>query len=387
MSVSNQQYSVTLGELVGRCRALKPNMPATLLQDFANDRVRTILDRQPMWSGLWQETIMYVPEPYLTGGVSLTQGSKHITGTDTVWPVSDVVDTTIPNGIIRTGYQAVIPASMDGITADSYLYVDAEGTPEIVHVIEVRANSFIATFEQFHNAGCTVTASSFAGRQLRLGNTFPVFTIEAVVSETELITDLAWKASDISDYGYGIWQMYYTIAPDIKMLMAVLDQAQGIPPLRVDVPIMELNRIDPQRSATGYPQIIANRGPNANQNIQWELWPRPQTERQLRVFYFKQPAKMTSEGDRIPAFMNPTVLFHGMMADAYRTKISADDPYYNQNLGVDYERRFEEGFQAMSLADDEKLSQRYSNMGSSLMMGGANFKKDHDVSIIDYYGW
>lgn len=382
-----QVYSDVLGNLVGRVRALKPNMPATVVQDSCNDRIRATLDFQPQWSGLFEETILYVPPYYNAGNVDMTQNSRHVTGVDTVWPVSDAVNTTVAAGVIRTGYQVVTPASMDNIGVDSYLYFDADGTPEVVHVIEVRPTSFVAIVNEFHNPGCTVTASSFAGRQLRLGNDFPVFTVEAIVSNTDLITDLEWKASSRANNSYEIWQMYYTIAPDIKSLLAVLDQAQGIPPLRIDVPIMELNRIDPQRSSTGYPQIVANRGTNANGNIQWELWPRCQSERQLRVFYFKQPAKLVSEGDRIPAFMNPTVLFHGMMADAYRTKIGPDDAYYNQNLALDYEKRFQDGLQAMSLIDDERLQNRYSNMGQYLGYGGSQFLQTHSIDLIGYYGW
>lgn len=382
-----RQYATSLGELVGRCRAIKPNMPATVLQDFANDRIRQVLDRQPNWSGLIEETIMYVPAAIEGGGVSLTQNSKNITGDGTSWPVNDVVDTTLPDGVIRKGYQIVTPASMDGITVDTYLYVDADGDPEIVSVVEVRPNSFIAVFEKFHNPGCTVTSSSYCGRQLRLGNTFPIFTIEAIVSSTEMIVDMEWKASSQSDVSYSIWQMYYTISPDIKSLWVVLDQAQGIPPLTIDMPISTLNRIDPQRTSTGYPQILANRGVNGNQNMQWELWPRCPTERQLRVVYFKQPPKLVSEGDLIPAFMNPTVLFHGMMADAYKTKIGPEDLYFNPVLANEYERRFEEGFASMSLADDEKLSQRYSNLGQFIGFGGANFKRDHDIDLMSFYGW
>ncbi len=335
---------------------------------------------------MFSETIMYVPENYNTGGVDMTQGSAHVTGVDGAsWPVDDVVNSTIPAGIIRTGYQVVTPASMDGITNDSYLYVDASGTPEVVHVIATRPTSFIAVFNQFHNADCTITASSFCGRQLRLGNTFPVFTIEAVVSETELITDLTWEATSSYGNGYVIAKMYYTLATDIKSLLCVLDQAQGVPPLRIDVPILELNRIDPQRSATGYPRIIANRGTNANNNIQWELWPRSEGQRQLRVIYFKQPQKLVSEGDMIPAFMNPTVLYYGMMAEAYRTKIGDDDQQYNQNLGMDYERRFVEGVYTMMQLDDEYLQQRYSNLGNYWGYGGANFAQNHDFS--QFSGW
>ena len=380
-----QQYTTSLGELVGRVRAIKPNLPPTVAQDFVNDRIRLILDRQPCWSGNFEETILYIPPIYNTGTISFTQNSRTITGSGTVWPVSDVVNTTISAGVLRPGFQTVTPASMSGITADSYLYVDAGGTPEIVSVIYVGPTSFTAIFESAHSAGCTVTSSSFAGRQLRCGNTFPIFTIEAVVSSTQAILDMQWKASAQASVGYTIRQMYYTVAPDVKMLSAVVDQAQGIPPLRIDVPITEINRIDPQRVSTGYPQILANRGTNANGNMQWEIWPSPQEERQLRVFYFKQPPKLTTEGDRIPAFMNPTVLFYGAMADAFRIKIGPDDAFYDPRASRDYEQKFEAAYLDMAQADNEKLQQQFVTRGAgSGMPGGADWNRSHSIDALMY---
>lgn len=380
-----QQYTTSLGELVGRMRAVKPNLPATVAQDFINDRIRLIIDRQPQWSGNFEETILYIPPIYNTGTISFTQNSATITGGGTAWPVSDVVNTTIPTGVIRPGFQSVTPASMDGITADSYLYVDAGGTPEVVSVIYVGPTSFTANFDYAHSASCTVTSSSFAGRQVRCGNTFPIFTIEAIVSPTQAIMDMQWKATARSSIGYTIRQMYYTIAPDVKMLSAVVDQAQGIPPLRLDVPITEINRIDPQRVSMGYPQMLANRGTNANGNMQWEIWPSPYEERQLRVFYFAQPPKLTTEGDRVPYFMNPTVLFYGAMADALRTKIGPDDAFYDPRGSRDYEQKFEAGYLDMAQADNEKLQQQFTTRGAgSGMPGGADWNRSHSIDALMY---
>jgi hypothetical protein len=354
-------------------------------QDFINDRIRLILDRQPSWSGTFEETILYIPPPYSTGTVSFAQNSRTITGVGTTWPVNNVVNTTISTGVIRSGFQSVTPVSMSGITADSYLYVDAGGTPEIVSVIYVGPTSFTAIFNYAHSAGCTVTSSSFAGRQIRCGSTFPIFTIEAVVSSTQAILSMEWKASAQSGVGYTIRQMYYTIAPDIKMLSAVVDQSQGIPPLRIDVPITEINRIDPQRVSTGYPQMLANRGTNANENMQWEIWPSPQEERQLRVFYFKQTPKLTTEGDRIPAFMNPTVLFYGAMADASRIKIGPDDAFYDPRASRDYEQKFEAAYLDMAQADNEKLQQQFVTRGAgSGMPGGADWNRSHSIDALMY---
>lgn len=377
-----QVYSTSLGELVGRVRAIVPNRPATILQDFANDAIRTILDRKPNWSGMFNETLLYVPIQYGVGSVNMTQGSNDVTGNGTSWPTNDIVNTTIPQGVLRTGYQIVTPASMTGITTDSYLLVDQGGTQEIVSVIEVRPTSFVAIFNTFHNPGCTITTSSLCGRQLRLGNTFPIFTITAVLSATELLTDLSWMATSLPSASYTIRQMYYTIASDIKSLKSCVDQAQGIPPLRVDVTIDELNRIDPQRSATGYPQILANRGVNQNGNMQWEIWPASPDERQLRVIYFKQAPKLTSEGDRIPFFMTPTVLFNGMMASALRIKVGPDDPYYDPRQAMVYEQKFEAGINELMLADDERIQSSYANNGIVYNGFGANWQVSHDWDLV-----
>lgn len=373
-----------MGELVGRCRSIKPNMPATVLGDYLNDRIREIFDRKPQFSGTFRETDIFIPTPYNTGTISFTQNSTAVDGLTAAWDVSSVVNSSIPSGIIRTGYQIVTPASMSGISTDTALYCDDTGTPEVVSVIEVRPTSFVAIFNSFHNPGCTITTSTLSGRQLKIGNTYPIYTVRAVTSATRLIIDIPWKASVLSNSAYQILGMYYTIAPDIKMLVSCLDQAQGIPPLRVNVTAAELNRTDPQRSSTGYPQCLANRGPNDNGNNQWEIWPASPTERQLRVFYHTQPPKLTSEGDRIPYFLNPTVLFNGMMASAYSTKIGADDAYYDPKLAQMYEAKFAQGVDNLIMADEEHIQSLYSNNGLAFSFGGSTFWQSHDEGT--FYG-
>lgn len=382
MAVNQVYAGYTLGQLVGQCRAIKGNIPATIVQDYANFRLQTIFDRKPDWSGNFQEGLLGIPVPVTDGGVSLTYGSTTVTGSAGTWPVSDLINTTIPGGILRTGYQIATPASMSGILADSYLYVDGGGDPEVVSVIEVRPTSFIAIFAKFHNPGCSLTSSSYTGRQLRLGNTFPILTITAVVSTTSLLVDLAWLGAAQVNASYTIRQMYFTIAPNIKSLKSCLDQAQGIPPLRIDVTLDELNRIDPQRSSYGYPQMLANRGVNQNGNMQWEIWPSAQELRQLRVIYFIQPPRLTSEGDRIPYFITPGVLFNGVMADCLRTKIGPDDPYYDPKLATFYDAKFEQGINELMLVDNERIQSAYGNSGSNWGFGGADFQKDHSIDAI-----
>lgn len=376
--MSHQQYVTTLGELTGRVLSVKPNLPPTMAQDFINDAIRVICDRKQDWTGLFVERDLYVPPIYSTGNVTMTQGSDHVTGTGTAWDVSTTVNTNIPAGISRTGYQACVPASMTGITVDTMLYVTDGSSTEIVYVKSTTSTSFTATFNQFFNPGATVTVSNLAGRQLKLGYTYPVYTVMAVVSPTELIIDNPWHAATLTSSGYEIKKMYYTMEPGLKSIVSIIDPTQGIPPLRVNIPAQGINRIDPQRSATGFPQLFATRGPNANGNMQYELWPASQTERQLRAMINLQPPKLTSEGDFIPAFMNPTVIFNYAASIAKRTRMSVDDPYYDLAASQTYMQLFEVGFDYMVVAHDQltgtDLSWTYGTYG---LPGGADWERSH----------
>jgi hypothetical protein len=381
--MAHQVYGVnSMADVTGRIRALRPNAPATIIQDWINDRIRQIIDRKPQWSGQIRETILYLPAPYNTGTVEFFQNSTLVAGTGVSWPINDAVSTTIPSGVIRTGMQSVVPASMDNISPETYLYVDDAGDSEVVGVVATGPTSFTANFRKFHNPGCTVWSSSFSGLQMKLQNTMPIFTINAVTTPTTAIVDMPWRAPAQSGINYSIRRMYTTISPDIKSLISVVDQAQGIPPLRTNATIQDINRTDPQRSSIGYPQMIAFRGPSTlTGNIQYEVWPATQSDRQLRVMYSAQPPKLISESDRIPFFINPTVLFNGVMASALSVKLGGDDIYYDPNMSRQYEMKFEEGLNDMILADEEHVMTYYSALGGGQFYGGSTYWQSHDWDV------
>ena len=371
-----QQFTDTLQDIVGRLRAVRPGLPPSVARDFVNDRIRTCIDRRPIWSGLYKETVITIPAPYSDGSVALTQWSKVITGTDTVWPVRDAVDTIIMDGVTNTGLQTIVPATMDGITVETILYVDADGDPETVGVTAVNDVSFLAEFRKFHNPGCTITASSYVGRQLRLNYARPIYNIIAVHSPTELEIDTAWGMTTQPSQPYSIKKMYYTIAPDIKELVTVMDPLQGIN-LQTHVPMALLAMRDPQRSGIGSPMLVAEYMADANGNMQYEIWPSPQAERSLRVFYTAQWKKLTSPGDRLPYFLNPSLLFYGAAADSFMLKFSPEDSGFNPQASQKYEMMFERAFHDAVIADNSKMQQNFSWGYESSMVGGANWRMSH----------
>lgn len=377
----------TLFTMSGAVRQLKANASFEFTKHSLNARIRQVIDMRPYWADLGETRILSCPDAYTTGTVTLTSGSRHVTGASTLWTVSDVVDTNIPDGVEATGYVKVYPASMTGITAGSILYVDASGVPEAVSVVELREDYFIAQFQYLHNAGCTLTQSSYAGRQFRAG-TSPVFTVMAVHTTTELELDNAWGAAAASAQSYRIYKCYYDLGADVRMIHDVMDPVAGLPVAR-NISQDQLNLRDPQRSQIGgNPLALADYRVGSNGAMLYELWPAPTTARQVSVLLSRQWPKMENRDDRPPFFINPQVIIDGATADALRQRVAPDDPYFNPRLADTYEMKFMQGMVYAANADSTRHSRDYQTRASRMMpMPGADWQQTHIPDVgSDYEG-
>lgn len=355
--------------------------------------MRRLLDKRAFWSGTLKRGIISIPAAYTTGTISLTNGSASVTGSGTSWPTNDIVNTTVAVAVSNIGLQTVTPGSMSGITTDSVLYVDGAGTPEIVAVRKVTATTFTANFTKAHTAGFTLTASSLAGRQLRISSSDPTFTIRAVPSATSLTLDQPWGAAAASGQSYSIVKMYYTIATDIRDILIVADRS--VPSrLRFHVPQAELNWRDPQRTESGDPHTLADYIPNEAGNMQYEVYPIQTSARQLDVLYTCQWPDMEAPGDVPPPFIDPTILTYGALADALRHntggRLGVDkDPSYDPVQADRYEAKFEIESDRAASADEGKALQAFEQSAAYLFGeggGGPNFYQTHDLSAPDSAG-
>lgn len=366
------QFNDTLQVLRGRVMSARPDISAPIVDGFINDRVRQVMDTRTFWSDLLVFGNLPIPDSHDDGTISLTKGSATVTGTDTVLPVNDIVDTTLPDGVDEIGYAEVTPASMDGITDNSLLYVDADGDPEIVPVVRKFDQYFIGKFSKVHDADCTVTQSSLANLQLRVGQAYPTFTVGAVVSATELILTLPWGGGSLADQAYSIVKMYVALASDLKGLIAMKDEATGYP-VRIHVPLEEANFRDPRRTmVSGSPYYnLVDLGANDQGNMLYEIWPAKTSEGQFSFLYWKQWPELVKDTDRPPHFINPSIFFHGALADAKRYRGRKDDWAYDPQGAMDYERRFFDGVQAAKNADEAKCLQAIKTWFSRGMTPGS----------------
>ena len=380
----------TLSMMVSRVLAAKPNAQQSEIVRSINARIRSVINARIYWSDLLARRIVSIPDPYVTGTVSYTRGSSLIAGTNTSWPVNDVVNTTASNAVLDTGFQEITPASMANIAVDTMLFCDSgNGNQETVAVVQTTPISFWAKFTKTHSANMTLTSSSLAGLQIYPGTNYPVFTVRAVRNATQIELDNPWGGPNLSDQGYQIYKGYTTIDPNLKVVIDIVDQQQGIR-LETYIPVEYANSRDPQRTDQGDPIGLVQYTPSEAGSMQFEIWPRATSARQLYVLCGLQWPDLIQENDRPPSFIDPSIFVDGAIADALRIKnvrfgpsSNGVDPWFNPELAMQYEQKFQYGLEVAKNADEAKAQRAYSQNRNWLVAGaGARFWMSHDSDLM-----
>ena len=368
-----------LTTMVGAVQMVKPNADPSATTWAINARMRLIYNSRSYWSGGIARGVIACPQPYSTGTLTTAFGSNVLVGQGTSWPVSDIVNTVLPNAIRQIGSQPVQPADMTNITADTWLYVDALGSnPEVVYVIDTTPQSFTAVFQYPHDAGATATVSSLTGQTMRLGYQVPNYLITAIVNAQTLMIELPYAGTALTTVSYTILKNLYHIAPDLKELLSLVDPYQGIE-LGINYPIAKLNAEDPQRTSIAFPILCAPHSISPAGTMLFEIWPAPTSIRQLYFEYYKQPKDLKAPGDRPPAYLDPSVIIMGAIADSLRTRVGVDDIYYAPDVANVWEQRFTDAVNQLVLADNNLINQSYSwRSGAEGYPTGANWDRSHD---------
>jgi hypothetical protein len=103
----------------------------------------------------------------------------------------------------------------------------------------------------------TAWTNAMVGRQFRLGNATPIYTIAQVNSATSLDLDNPYGSATQSAIGYQIYQCYFTPPTDFHAFMTVWDPAMNWQLWR-NIQQGELNTWDAQRSNLGQAYCVAS---------------------------------------------------------------------------------------------------------------------------------
>lgn len=215
---------------------------------------------------------------------------------------------------------------------------------------------------------CTATAGSttvigigtnwtpaIVGLQFRQAFTQPYVTIKSVdpVAQTlELVNPYPGVSAT---GGFQIQAVWLTMGANIKRFLWCVNQLNGWP-LTVNVNVQVINAIDPWRQSLGWAQILANRAPTPDGQLQVECWPTAYSAQTLPFEAYTQPPEMQADSDSPVAWLRSDIIVAGAVADAllFRPK---QNPYYDIQSAIAVAERKEAMFKAeiaaMELADDD----------------------------------
>lgn len=376
----------TLESMVGRVMRARPGLDRSLAIDFLNERLRSILNRNPNWAGLTARTVIPIPTAYAAGTVTLTTGSRQVVGTGTNWPIDDAFSGTLATQIPVPGNTRVQLSSVAGLQRGTLIVLDGNGpNTEALPILQILSGANVVEISPRypHDQNATVTVSSLAGQQMRFNAFSPIFTVQAVLDPSTITLDPMWGDQSSSGNGYQILRMYTTVASDVDSLQLVYDPVQSMA-LRLNVRQEELNSYDPNRQATDSPTCISPIGPQAGGLMLYEIYPAQSTARQLAVLYRRKWPNMVLPSDTQPPFINENALVFGALADAFITPCprgpEGKDPGFNPQASQMYEARFEQAYIDALTADQSKVQSNFTydigrTLGPSM---GSQWNVDHD---------
>jgi len=370
------------GAMINHILSYNPDCPVQLAKRRINARLRELQDRR-MWAGLLTRGELSIPGAYTTGTVAVVRGSDIVTGTATLWPHNDLVSTTLAAAVtIPNELQDISPSSMNGIGAGDWLTFNSGGiNQEFVLVISVDASSFKARPSITHLNGESVTKSSLARRQFRLGTTRPFYNIRGVTAAQELKLDLPYGHPSIANSSYNIVQAYVSFEQNFRMLLSLVNTAQGWR-LRTSMPQEVLNIYDSWRQTTGWVYMIVDYIPDEIGRMQYELYPTPSMEQGFPYLAYRTVPNLVDDDDTPPPCIPSHILVHGALSDVMVWKRASQ--YYDPVVADKFGALYESDYLACSMADDsiymQNLQWAYSRY--PFTQHGANYWQAHDIDSI-----
>lgn len=217
------------------------------------------------------------------------------------------------------------------------------------------------------NSSTTVTGNGtawtgdLAGRQFRIGNSTPIYTIASVTDASTLELDQFWGAASQTDVQYQIYLAFQTAPSDFHSFISLWDPQQNWA-LHLNVSAMALNIIDPQRTNSGTSYCAAWHDWNTVDNLpRYELWPHniTSTGYVYPFLYEVRADNLTNPSTVIPRYVREDVLLEMALSQAARWPGTSTEPnpYFNRDLSTQLERRAEFMIGEMERQDDETFLQ------------------------------
>jgi hypothetical protein len=228
-----------------------------------------------------------------------------------------------------------------------------------------------------------VLTTSMIGMQIRAGFSYPIYTITEVDTVSQVVTtDIAWGGPTLSGIGYQIFQNIVTPHPNLKLMLAMVNQSQGFR-LKLHIPQEVINIYDTWRTTTGWTYFLADAYPSPQGTPQFELYPIPTYQQAFPYLAYVQPPDMVNDNDTPVTFIRSDVIVLGAISDAlvYRGKNSK---YYDPQTSLYKKKEWAAEMENMSRTDDSlalrNLVWEFDKFPQSRF--GAQWLQSHDLDSL-----
>lgn len=203
-------------------------------------------------------------------------------------------------------------------------------------------------------------ATTDAGRQFRIGDNQPVYSIASVSAlNNTAILDEAYQGVTAATGDARILDAYVTMPVDFGKFLVVIDP-QNFWQLRHWITEEELNSWDPQRSSTTTPwALISRRESTLAATLgqrQYELWPYATSANEYWMFYYTRPPTLVTDTELLGLFSDRgDILRRGALAEcaAWPGLAEAKNPYFNNILAVRLHEQFIEELARLEVIDED----------------------------------
>lgn len=247
-------------------------------------------------------------------------------------------------------------------------------------------NQFVGSVNAVFGSNQFVVASgtlpgdntSIVGMQMRLSARRPYYNVTSNVDATHFTTDIACQeATAFLPFDIGTYY-FQSEQPDLETLIVMVDRVNGWR-FRLNVPMEEVENMDPQRSSTGPPFWLVSHGFNTqylaalpagvtdryNQTKNsparpwWEAWPIANAQAVLQYAYKRRLADLQKDTDTLPGFLRSKVLREAAMAELcnWPGTESMPNPKFNPVYANVHDKAFEDYLLDMEFVDERVANQ------------------------------
>lgn len=267
------------------------------------------------------------------------------------------------------------------LAAESWEFLNDSTTVRLIGIHESGDDADTVAVP-FNSVTVTGTSTKFTdaniGAHIRIDAEAQPYVISAVGSSTSLTLETSYGGSTQTEADYNLYKTIYTpVVGDVDVITSIVYQS----------PLAEksdafLNIIDPERSSTGSPVYWRNFSKTrAHGLVSFEIWPTPDQDYVITVFYKKLASELTAGTDE-PIF-RAEVLEAGALWDCYRLAFAKTKNNTYVGLARDARNDFSD-LQRQMLIEDLAISSLPNRVRdvSGVKIWDDNFFARHDTEGI-----